>query len=542
MVKEKEGKGLGTLQIILFTFSAVFVLDSLGLPLTFGWQSLIWWVVLGVAFFLPYGLITSELSTKYGTEGGIYVWTQRAFGDKMAARTNYFYWVNVAFWMPSVYLVLGDTVAYAINPDVLSNDWWIWASVGIAIVATWITVLVNLAPIENASWIPNISSILKMLLVVILVVSMIVFLSTGHEVQTDWSAPSSATPTLSPGFSIGIIGIILYNMCGFELGSNIEVKDVKKTMAKAIGIGGITIIASYIIASIPILVMTDVYGDDFVYTASLVSSLQWMTGGAQWFVILVSLILALTLFGNMTTWTLGANGAIVESSEDNMFVASFANKNKNGAPVTASMFLGIVSTVSIIFAGLITLIPGEVDLYYILFSFSLIIFFFPYLIIFLAFAKLRKKDKEKDDKIIKNNKLAISIGYWLFGITIIALIAQIFEVQFGATIDGTGGFIVIVPLPEMAGWPGIALTLVGIIATIGAGEYLIRKGQKNSNKNKDSKNDPKNHSTPIEDKKEVEDKVSSKEVVLSKENQEKIRITNLKFIERKRVEYRFSTS
>lgn len=55
LTKRKKKKGFRPVDVILFTFSAVFVLDSLGLSATIGWSSIIWWIILGIIFFLPYG-------------------------------------------------------------------------------------------------------------------------------------------------------------------------------------------------------------------------------------------------------------------------------------------------------------------------------------------------------------------------------------------------------------------------------------------------------------------------------------------------------
>ncbi len=535
---KKEKKGLGTFQIILFTFSAVFVLDSLGLPITFGWESLIWWVILGVLFFLPYGLITSELSSTYGSEGGIYNWTKRAYGSKMAGRSNYFYWINVALWMPAVYLVLGDTMAYAIVDhsegveNVMQKDWWVWASVGIAIIATWITVYVNTLPLEEAAWIPSISSIIKISLVAILFVSMIVYLIEGDPaagdnlVQTPFLDPEKGGIQPHFGSSTAIIGIIVYNMCGFELGTNVEVKDVKKTMVKAIGIGGLTIIGAYILASIPILVMVNTNGAEFeeYYTASIVLALQVVC--PDWFVIICAILLALTLFGNMCTWTLGANGAIVEAAENEQFVSSFAKTNKHGSPYIAAFWCGIVSTITLLIAGVLIAISGG-SLWYIVFSFSLVVFFMPYMIIFLGYIKLRKlyPDEERPFSI-KSDFLAKTIGWLAFVVIVIATFAQLFDINISNEIAGKGN-IKITPNAEI-GWIGILLTLVGLAIVIGAGEYLITCGNKKS-KNGPTKPGPKiNNSIKKELEKEImkenqvtkqKIKINLNKVIYSKEKQ-----------------------
>ena len=50
-------------------------------------------------------MITAELGTAYPDQGGIYSWVRRAYGERWASRTTYWYYVNVALWMPAVFLL-----------------------------------------------------------------------------------------------------------------------------------------------------------------------------------------------------------------------------------------------------------------------------------------------------------------------------------------------------------------------------------------------------------------------------------------------------
>ena len=88
-----------------FIISAILVVDQLTASASIGVSSVGWWVMTIVLFFVPSALIVAELGTTYPYQGGIYDWVTRAFGQRWAARTTYWYWVNVALWMPSVYLL-----------------------------------------------------------------------------------------------------------------------------------------------------------------------------------------------------------------------------------------------------------------------------------------------------------------------------------------------------------------------------------------------------------------------------------------------------
>ena len=96
---------MGPLDVTLFTVSAILVVDQLTASASIGVSAVGWWVLTIVLFLVPSGLITAELGTAYPEQGGIYAWVRRAYGRRWAACTTYWYWVNVAMWMPSVYLL-----------------------------------------------------------------------------------------------------------------------------------------------------------------------------------------------------------------------------------------------------------------------------------------------------------------------------------------------------------------------------------------------------------------------------------------------------
>jgi amino acid transporter len=67
---------MGVTSIALFNLCAVLVLDSLTASASIGVSVIGWWIVTFIVFFIPYGLITSELGTTYPGDGGIYDWVK----------------------------------------------------------------------------------------------------------------------------------------------------------------------------------------------------------------------------------------------------------------------------------------------------------------------------------------------------------------------------------------------------------------------------------------------------------------------------------
>lgn len=228
-------------------------------------------------------LITAELSTTY-RNGWIYEWVKSGLGFKAGARTNFYYWINVAFWMPSVYLILGSTLVYSIDPAIVAKSWFIWVNVAIAMGSTWLTLAFNSINLEKVKWLPNLGAIIKFILVILMVVAMIVFLVNPnlYGSQNDFSGVTDAN-VVNPGHiatdinsgdggiipnfgsTLGIIGIIVYNLCGFELSQNLgdDIEKAKKSVPKSLLIGGITILISYLIASVPTFVTNNTSNETF---------------------------------------------------------------------------------------------------------------------------------------------------------------------------------------------------------------------------------------------------------------------------------------
>ena len=59
-----------------------------------GPSSLVIWLIGLTTIFIPLALCIMELSSRYPQEGGMYVWSKRAFGDFPAFMTGWIYWTS----------------------------------------------------------------------------------------------------------------------------------------------------------------------------------------------------------------------------------------------------------------------------------------------------------------------------------------------------------------------------------------------------------------------------------------------------------------
>ncbi|WP_026389369.1 APC family permease [[Acholeplasma] multilocale] len=471
MTEKVKKKGLRIIDLIAISFSAIFALDSFAMAAAIGWQSIIFWIILALLFFIPYGLISSELGSTY-VDGGINSWVRRVFGTRWAARTSWFYWLNVSIWMSASYIVFAATISYMFFDGTLT----IWTQVAIAAGLTILTVLISLLKEEWLRYIPNSSSIAKVIVTLLLVVATIVFLAKGNGVSTPIDDPGMG---IVPSWSTGLLFIlvIIYNLCGFELGSNqvLSMKNPQKDIPKATLVSGITIVVAYVIGTVAINILVDV-SDDFDIANGLIVALG--RGLPVWLTNTMGILLIYSLFGTMMTWVIGANLGAVEAAEDDQLPIVFGSKFKpTGQPLGASVLTGAISIVCLLIAGF-TSKAGDTetgDLFEALFSFQSVVFLIPYLLIFPSFYMLRKKDKEAERPFtIPGNK------YVIFMITFVPfflIIAALFLL--------TVGDLIIQP-EEGIDWAKsgmkLGFTIGGSLFSILVGEVLIRIAEKNVKK------------------------------------------------------------
>ena len=100
---------LGRADLVLFSVCAILTIDTLASAASMGVAWFSWWTITMVLFFVPYGLITAELGSAWPGEGGIYIWVREAFGPRWGSMAAWLYWINNAYWIPSVYLIFAGT-------------------------------------------------------------------------------------------------------------------------------------------------------------------------------------------------------------------------------------------------------------------------------------------------------------------------------------------------------------------------------------------------------------------------------------------------
>ncbi len=390
---QKRARVLGLRDITLYTVSAVLVVETLTSSASVGTKTLAWWIIFLICFYVPYGLITAELGTTYPEQGGIYVWVKRAFGQRAAARTTYWYWVNVALWMPSVFLVFSGVFCQLFIKHWSEWPAGKWPQVIIAVAMSWLVVGVGIMRLEMGKHFNNVGAALKMVIILCLGIGGIV-LAIRHGAANTINGSSFV-----PSFHVAkkFLPVIIYLMIGFELVSSMgdEMKQPEKNVPRALLTSGVAIAFLYMLATIGILLALPLSKLHLI--EGLVETFKAIFGskGAGEVVVYALGIAALyTFFANMTTWTMGANRAAAEAGADGELPKIFAREHpERRTPVAAFVMTGAVSTAVLLLTAIF--INEQDSLFFAIFAASSVIFLMPYLLMFPSVVALRYKDPDR---------------------------------------------------------------------------------------------------------------------------------------------------
>jgi amino acid transporter len=443
-------KVLKGLDMTLFTVCAIIVIDTLAPSAAIGASTISWWIITLVLFFIPYGLMTAELGSTYPEQGGLYIWIKRAFGEKWAARSTWYYWINVALWMPSVYILFAGIFAQMFLPGLS-----LWPQILLGIVVTWITVWIGIVTLQAGKWVPNIGAFIKALIMLLLGVGGILY-ALRNGIANDLSF-SAILPTWDAGLQF--LPVIVYSFLGFELmsGAGDEMQNPAHDIPAAIVRSGGLIAFFYLFATLGILLALPL--EKLGLISGIIDTLKAFLGESGVGGMLVTVLgigVLYTLLANMVTWTMGANRTVAEAAKEGELPGFFSRLHPvNKTPVGAYILTGIVSTLVLVFYGLIA--KSNEDLFWTLFAFSSIIFLLPYLAMFPAFLKLRQVDAGIQRPYqVPGGKLLI----WAMGI-----ICELFILQ--AIL-----FFIWVP-GQPVDWVYAGPILIGVVVTILVGDGLL---------------------------------------------------------------------
>jgi len=400
---------LGRADLVLFTVCAILTIDTLASSAAMGAAWFSWWLITMTVFFIPYGLITAELGSAWPGEGGVYVWVREAFGPWWGSQAAWWYWINNATWVPSVYLIFAGTFS-----QIFLKTHSPWQDAGIAIALTWVTVAIGIVRLEVSKWVPNLGAVVKSLIFFILGILGLSALFHGKKPANDFS-PSAFVPKWND--TLAYLPALLYSTFGFELMSSAgeEMRDPRRDVPRVILWSGALIAILYsfaiggILFAVPIGKLSIVTG---TWDALAVLGKEWgRAGDVVVYVLGIGFLYACV--ANVVTWSLGSNRVAAVAAEEGVLPPALGRLHPRfKTPHVAFVVMGLVSTV--LLAGGAALSKSQSNIFWMTFRFSALFLLLSYLLVFPAFVVLRKRRPDQPRPYrVPGGKGAAALAGWV---------------------------------------------------------------------------------------------------------------------------------
>lgn len=248
----KPRRVMGFRDLVLFYVVTGISLRWIATAAAAGPSSIVIWIGAWFFFYTPLALSVLELSSRYPNEGGLYVWTKRAFGDFSGFMSAWCYWACNLPYFPAVLYFAASNALY-VRQDAwghLSNNttFYILFSLAALTVAT----LLNVFGLDVGTWLHNLGALAMWIPVGIIIIM-------GGVA---WYRYGAATPltvhSMTPSTHFNDIifwSVLIYAFAGCETASLMgdEIKNARRTIPWALFIAGVTVTVCYIVGTLSVL-------------------------------------------------------------------------------------------------------------------------------------------------------------------------------------------------------------------------------------------------------------------------------------------------
>ncbi|HEU0179365.1 MAG TPA: APC family permease [Blastocatellia bacterium] len=400
--------------LVLFNLVAILGLRHLGTTARFGPGSLLMWLIAAVFFFIPQGLAVIELSSRFPKEGGIYFWTKSALGEGNGFLCGWCYWINNVLYYPNLLISAAVIATYAFGKGESGlSDRWVYV-LPVTLGALWVAALINIVGLGTGKWLQNAGGVGTYIPGLILILLGVYGAMTGH------AANELNTTTLKPDLNnlpaLNLLASIAFAFAGLELASTMgeEVENPRRNLPRAIFISAPLIAVAYILGTAAVLWWLP------NKEVSVVSGfLQAIKTGADnispalgWIAPLCAMLYTVGNIGGVGAWLIGPARVAFVIGLDRYFPKAFgAVHPKWRTPYVAIL---VQSTLATVFLLLSVLGKGTTveEVYLILLDTQILIYFIPYIYLFIVFLIHRRRAEDASDVVVAPGGM---IGGWFVG-------------------------------------------------------------------------------------------------------------------------------
>ncbi len=379
---------LGLFDLVLFYLAGGLSLRWIATAAAAGPSTITIWIFACLCFFVPLAGCVLELSSRYPQEGGLYVWTQHAFGDFSGFIAAWTYWMSNLPYFPAVLYFGAGSALFALGKhgEHLTND----ATYYMVFALAWLGLitLLNILGLKQAKWLTNCCTLGTWVPIAALLGLAAIF-SGRYGSATNFSA-ANLMPHADLKNAI-FWSTIFFAFGGVETGSFMgeEIKDARRTIPRSLVIAGILIASCYIAGTIAMLIALPSSAINGVGGFVSAISLMCTKLNLAWLIAPVALLVVFN--------SVGSAGAYLSSTSRLPFVAGidrylppiFGRVHPRWrTPWIAIGAYGIVGMLCALLSQAGTTVRSA---YNVMVSMSIITYFIPFAFLFVSMIRLQRE-------------------------------------------------------------------------------------------------------------------------------------------------------
>lgn len=376
---------LGLFTLISINITAVLSLSSIAYMATIGVQSVVFFALAAIMFFIPSALISAELSGMMpNNNGGVYTWVSSAFGNNTGLVAIWMEWFNNNIGFPATLSAIVATSAYLGYPQFASNPIIMF---GLMLVIMWAISLFNCLPIRSVAILNIVGATFGMVLPgVLIIICALYWLFLGHS-QLNIVSWHSFVPVLS--FSTFALFVkVLSSYSGIQAVSfyTTSVKRPRLTiplsmLLSVMVILGLTVVATLALASI-------IPPEQVNAMNGLIEGISFVLSKFHlvWLSDIITMCICIGMIASLSTWVLGPAKAMQEVARRGLIPRVFAKSNRYHMPVNVLIVQAILcSLLALVFIFLPSIEEGFAILIALTSQFTV----FMFILIFSSAIRLR---------------------------------------------------------------------------------------------------------------------------------------------------------
>ncbi len=390
-MREERGelrRALGFGDLVLFFVVTGFSIRWVATAAAAGPSALVIWLLACATFYVPLMFCVIELSSRYPQEGGLYVWSRRAFGDFAGFMAGWTYWsCNLPYFPALLYFAAGNAIFIGgTRWQHLSNSSAYFISVSLIGLA--VATALNVVGLDTGKWLHNLGAVATWVPALILV-------SIGLFA---WARFGAATPitlaTLVPSVNLRDIifwSTIAFALAGVESGPVMgdEIRDARRNIPRALLLAGGLITVTYILATFCLLLALP--REEVSELQGAMQAVEKAAGRLEIEGIapIAAALIAFSGLGGTGAWLAATSRLPFVAGIDRFLPTAFGRLHPRwGTPHVALLLQAFVAALFVFLGQAGTSVKGAYDA---LVSMSVISYFIPFLFLFGSMIRLQKE-------------------------------------------------------------------------------------------------------------------------------------------------------